>query len=398
MTAKSLSVLFFGLLVCFMGVGHSTALSSDDFSIDIPNSLPKDLVFVLMNKEPAKTSADFKAYNWGNFFPNAVGFATYFRSVGGTTDENTKILVFTYVSEAQAQAELQNLADKSIPRLSTMLTTYREALKTQYNLSDAELVQYDYLNTQIPDTLSGGEGYVFRVQNHIISFSTDLGTAIAVDCAIALYKANSQSPSFTPTVVPTTRSQGSGITLTAQGRSPYQIGGTISISGTNTVSGITYLFMIGPSLDANGVPLTNTNQRASNGDFTEVIVDTRDKTWHFSWNTGNLKNTLPPGTYTIYAVPFPYAKNHLEGTSYSTQTIEFVIPGTTISPATSFPTFTSPTVTVSTKLNPVNPSSNLQQSSLTTTTKTSLSILPVFGALGIISIFLGMRWRKSKRQ
>lgn len=94
--------------------------------------------------------------------------------------------------------------------------------------------------------------------------------------------------------------EGGGITLSAEGTGTYLPGEEIALSGTNTDSDIVYLFMTGPNLDRNGVPLNDLSATAANGSYLQVRV-AADDTWEYCWDTGMYGSALLPGTYTLYA-------------------------------------------------------------------------------------------------
>jgi len=106
------------------------------------------------------------------------------------------------------------------------------------------------------------------------------------------------------------------VTVVAAGDQSYYLGEEIKLSGTNTESSTTYLFIIGPNLPTNGGVLTNPKVFVT-PDITPVDGDggwnsvkaavLADNTWSYKWGTSNLD--LDAGTYTIYAVSKPYDKN-----------------------------------------------------------------------------------------
>jgi PGF-CTERM protein len=105
------------------------------------------------------------------------------------------------------------------------------------------------------------------------------------------------------------------VTVVAAGDQSYYLGEEIKLSGTNTESTKTYLFIIGPNLPANGGVLTmpktaitpEVNLPADIGRWNSVIADVlADNTWSYKWGTSNVD--LDAGTYTIYAVSKPYDK------------------------------------------------------------------------------------------
>jgi S-layer glycoprotein len=105
------------------------------------------------------------------------------------------------------------------------------------------------------------------------------------------------------------------VTVVAAGDQSYYLGEEIKLSGTNTESTNTYLFIIGPNLPANGGVLTapktavkpEVDLPADLGIWNSVIADVlADNTWSYKWGTSNVD--LDAGTYTIYAVSKPYDK------------------------------------------------------------------------------------------
>ena len=65
------------------------------------------------------------------------------------------------------------------------------------------------------------------------------------------------------------------VTITASGTGTYYMGEEITLSGTNTDSGTTYLFLTGPNLGTNGVTLVDPGVSVVNGSadtFTSVAV------------------------------------------------------------------------------------------------------------------------------
>jgi PGF-CTERM protein len=141
---------------------------------------------------------------------------------------------------------------------------------------------------------------------------------------------------------------------------PHSIGETIELSGENTASDMTYLFITGPGLPENGAQIHNPDPAHSpleNGNpvtFQQTAVKS-DHKWSWKWDTANY--ILEKGTYTIYVVPRPNDKDHLDQTiaygftfvafknpagsatvSPSITTLPVTIPGTTISSAAAQPT------------------------------------------------------------
>jgi len=92
------------------------------------------------------------------------------------------------------------------------------------------------------------------------------------------------------------------------------LGDTVTISGASYISDRIYLFFTGPGLPANGVTLTDTSQRADQGQFTIVDVGS-DQLWSMRWDTSRISSSIEPGTYIVYATTEPVDKAHLGGTS-----------------------------------------------------------------------------------
>src|SRR5512138_3490634 len=99
------------------------------------------------------------------------------------------------------------------------------------------------------------------------------------------------------------------------------LGETVTLHGVSYVGDYVYLFMTGPGLPANGVTLTDTSQRADQGEFTAVRVNDQQE-WTYVWKTSRIANEIDPGTYTIYVTNEPVDKAHLGGeSSYKTLSI-----------------------------------------------------------------------------
>lgn len=92
------------------------------------------------------------------------------------------------------------------------------------------------------------------------------------------------------------------------------LGETFNLHGSSYVGEYVYLFMTGPGLPENGVTLTNTDQRADQGQFTVVAVDDKQE-WSYSWKTSRIANEIDPGTYIVYVTNEKADKAHLGGSS-----------------------------------------------------------------------------------
>lgn len=104
------------------------------------------------------------------------------------------------------------------------------------------------------------------------------------------------------------------------------MGETINLHGVSYSSDSVYLFLTGPNLPANGVPLNDVTKRADQGAFTTVDVDS-DQTWVYHWDTSRLNNRLDYGTYTVYVVTDPVDKSQLAGHQFSTLSVYLTNPG-----------------------------------------------------------------------
>ena len=128
------------------------------------------------------------------------------------------------------------------------------------------------------------------------------------------------------------------ITATEPVQGFFQIGEPVNLSGINTESDATSLFVIGPYLDERGTMLSNTSRFAKDGDVDAAPVGP-DRVWRFSWDTSAPGVDLNDGVFIVYAVTRPAEKNNVAGTTYVTRRIEFrgrLFPATT--PPTETPT------------------------------------------------------------
>lgn len=113
-----------------------------------------------------------------------------------------------------------------------------------------------------------------------------------------------------------------GLTVTtASGDRSYYVGQEVKLTGTNTDSDTTYLFLTGANLNSNGVGLDGS------GSFTRVQVLT-DNTWPYTRDTGG--SGLDTGSYTIYAVGSMSDKSQLAGAQYATISIQLMKPGLSV--------------------------------------------------------------------
>jgi hypothetical protein len=104
-----------------------------------------------------------------------------------------------------------------------------------------------------------------------------------------------------------------GVTIAASGDVSYYQGEKVVFSGRNYESDTTYLFIEGPEIPRNGGKLTTPRQGVVSGNpGSFAIAPTKaDKSWEYVYDTHNLN--LGAGTYTVYAVSQPKAKDQLNG-------------------------------------------------------------------------------------
>jgi hypothetical protein len=102
-----------------------------------------------------------------------------------------------------------------------------------------------------------------------------------------------------------------GVTIASLGDQSYYLGEKVVFSGHNYDSDSTYLFLTGPNLQATGVKLTSPDKAVVSGnpDSFTVVKTKPDKTWEYSFYTANLP--FDAGTYSVYAVSQPKAKDQL---------------------------------------------------------------------------------------
>ncbi len=112
------------------------------------------------------------------------------------------------------------------------------------------------------------------------------------------------------------------VTITLQGSQSYYLGEKVIMSGKNTGSDSTYLFITGPNMPGSGGKLTSPRQAAVSGNpYTFTLVKTNsDATWEYSFYTANLP--FDAGSYTLYAVSSPVAVSQFSNsTTYGTVSI-----------------------------------------------------------------------------
>lgn len=125
---------------------------------------------------------------------------------------------------------------------------------------------------------------------------------------------------------------GGVMSIVTQGYQNYYIGEVIKMSGTNTESYETFIFITGPNLPSNGAQMGSSNPR-------EAVINGNRDTFHveqvengvWSWDFSTNSLALDAGSYTIYAVSGPYDRLHLSNVSYATTSINLKKPYITAS-------------------------------------------------------------------
>lgn len=97
------------------------------------------------------------------------------------------------------------------------------------------------------------------------------------------------------------------------------LGDTLNLKGVSYTGSSVYLFMTGPGLPENGVTLTDVTQRADQGKFTQIDLDSKQE-WSYRWNTARIENSIKAGgTFLVYVTTSPVDKANLGGSgSYKT--------------------------------------------------------------------------------
>jgi hypothetical protein len=129
-------------------------------------------------------------------------------------------------------------------------------------------------------------------------------------------------PADTDTSNGNNASAGTGVTIAASGAQSYYQGEEVVFSGYNYDSDTTYLFitgpgvfMTGPGIPSGGGKLTSPRQEVVSGNpgSFDIVKTNADKSWEYVYYTHNLN--VDAGTYTVYAVSQPKAKDQLNGVS-----------------------------------------------------------------------------------
>ena len=94
-----------------------------------------------------------------------------------------------------------------------------------------------------------------------------------------------------------------------------ELGDTLNLHGVSYTGSSVYLFMTGPGLPENGVTLSDVTQRADQGNFTQIDLDSKQE-WAYRWNTARIENSIKAGgTFLVYVSNAPVDKAHLGGSS-----------------------------------------------------------------------------------
>ena len=112
--------------------------------------------------------------------------------------------------------------------------------------------------------------------------------------------------------------QKGAVTVISSGSQQYFLGEQVLLTGTNTETDSTYLYITGPNLPTTGGQMTDPRTPVTPGDPTTFSPQDvqADNTWSFKWQTADLN--IDAGTYTIYAVATPDDRDNLANTQYAT--------------------------------------------------------------------------------
>ena len=183
-------------------------------------------------------------------------------------------------------------------------------------------------------TVGFGTDETTKDQTYTLRADYFTGNALAVP-PVAVVAAN---PTYDTVKV---KVEAGDVTITASGDSSYYIGEEIVISGTNTDSDYTWLFITGPNLPTKGGSIEDPRDGVNSAtNAAGVIVSPfypdgqldslaawrgenveTDDTWEYKWDTAGVN--LDAGTYTIYAVTTATNKDDLgtQDATYGTASI-----------------------------------------------------------------------------
>lgn len=111
------------------------------------------------------------------------------------------------------------------------------------------------------------------------------------------------------------------VSVSTEDGNVFYLGQEVVLSGINTETDTTYLYMYGPNLPSNGGKLDAPHIAVIDGDASTFVranvLD--DNTYEYKWNTAGL--AIDSGTYTVYATSEPRDRNNLGNTEYSTTSV-----------------------------------------------------------------------------
>ena len=170
-------------------------------------------------------------------------------------------------------------------------------------------------------TASDGKRIIEYTTNPVNNNPIPEGTCTVRVTSIAGISASTAGAGSSYDTVKIRISVGSLTITAAGGGSSYYMGQEIRLTGTNTDSDTTYLFLTGPNLNTGGISLDGS------GSFSKAPVRS-DNTWTYRWDTGS--SGLDVGSYTIYAVGTMSDRLQLADAQYATLSIQLRQPDLSI--------------------------------------------------------------------
>lgn len=168
-----------------------------------------------------------------------------------------------------------------------------------------------------PQPYEGVKYYAMVTPDRYGRRTIELRTSGQTDDARYTLKIESASPAGTRFTDEISFSVVKGSVSLATGKDVYAIGEEVKLSGYNTESCDTYLFITGPNLPSHGGRLDQPRQAVRTGDPSSFTIASGDcETWEYRLYTGELG--IDAGTYTIYAVPSPVDRYDLGSVPYQT--------------------------------------------------------------------------------
>jgi hypothetical protein len=177
-----------------------------------------------------------------------------------------------------------------------------------------------------------------------------------------------------------------------------ELGDVIALNGVSYSGTQVFLFMTGPGLPENGVTLMDVTQRADQGQFTVLDLDSSQH-FSFKWNTQRIHNEIDPGTYIVYVVDEPVDKAHLIPGSYQTLSVYLKDPGVsqvsvgtayTLNPEMHVSTVSATTVPATPTTIPATSLTTPPTTAMTTSvpTTTRVAVSPLTALVAVIGIGL----------